>query len=77
MQPFSERMSDMRLELQDPQNFQPNEKFDKYAKYAMIICNQTYNVKYVTHGDLPAVADDLKNAKHTSKMMGIPDENTF
>ena len=43
----------------------------------MIICNQTYNVKYVTHGDLPAVADDLKNAKHTSKMMGIPDENTF
>ena len=27
--------------------------------------------------DLPAVVDDLKNAKHTCKMMGILQENTF
>ena len=27
--------------------------------------------------DLPAVADDQKNAKHTCKMMGILPENTF
>ena len=28
-------------------------------------------------GNLPAVADDYKNAKHTCKMMGIPPENTI
>ena len=27
--------------------------------------------------DLPAVEDDFKNAKHTCKMMGILQENTF
>ena len=27
--------------------------------------------------DLPAVEDDLRNAKHTCKMMGILPENTF
>ena len=27
--------------------------------------------------DLPVVVDDLKNAKHTCKMMGILPENTF
>ena len=43
----------------------------------MIICNRSYNKKYVTHGDLPAVLDDFKTAMHTVKMMGILPENIF
>ena len=43
----------------------------------MIICNRSYDKKYVTHDDLPAVLDDFKNAMHTVKMMGIIPENIF
>ena len=43
----------------------------------MIICNRSYDKKYVTHEDLPAVLDDFKNAMHTVKMMGIVPENIF
>ena len=43
----------------------------------MILCNQHYNEQYVTLGNLPAVADDFKVAKHTVMMMGIPRQNTF
>ena len=43
----------------------------------MVVCNQNYNEDYITLGDLPAVADDYKNAKHTVRMMGILPENTF
>ena len=75
MQPHSQKMDEMRRELQNPEEFQPNEKFD--YKYALIVGNQTYNKKYITLDSLPAVADDLKNAKHTVKMMNIPQENTF
>ena len=67
----------MRMELQDPKNFQPQELFDKWTKYAIIICNQHYDKKYIALGNLPAVVDDFKNAKHTVKMMGILPENTF
>ena len=75
MQPHSQKMDEMRRELQNPEEFQPNEKFD--YKYALIVGNQTYNEKYITLPSLPAVVDDLKNAKHTVKMMNIPQENTF
>jgi hypothetical protein len=47
------------------------------TKFALIICNQFYDKKYITLGDLPAVVDDLRNAKHTVKMMGILPDNTF
>ena len=65
MQPHSQRMNQMREELQNPKNFQPNEKFDKWTKFALIICNQFYDKKYIALGDLPAVVDDFKNAKQT------------
>ena len=65
------------MELQNPHNYQPHEKFDKWTKYAWIICNQFYDRDYITHGDLPAVSDDFKKAKHICKMMGIPIGNTF
>ena len=42
-----------------------------------MLCNKDYNEKYITLGSLPAVLDDRKNAKHTVKMMGILQENTF
>ena len=47
------------------------------TKFAWINCNQFYDKKYITLGDLTAVADDFKNAKHTCKMMGIIPENTL
>ena len=43
----------------------------------MIICNQFYDKEYITLGDLPAVVDDMKNARHKVKMMGILSENTY
>ena len=58
-------------------NSQPKELFDKWTKYAIVICNQFYDKKYVALGNLPAVVDDFKNAKHTVKLMGILPENTF
>ena len=68
-------MNQIRKELQNPEKYQPEEKFLRYTKYALIVCNQYYNKKYVTLGDLDAVVDDYKNAKHTAKLMGIPLEN--
>ena len=70
-------MDQMRDELQNPSNFLPLEKFCQPTKYALIVCNQIYNKKYITLGNLPAVVDDFKNAKHTAKMMGILPENTI
>ena len=68
-------MDRMREELQNPKNFQPKEKFDKWTKFALIICNQFYDKKFISLGNLPAVADDFKNAKKTVQMMGILPEN--
>ena len=70
-------MNQIRKELQNPEKYQPEEKFLKQTKYALILCNQYYDEKYVTLGDLDAVVDDYKNAKHTAKLMGIPLENTI
>ena len=70
-------MNQMRKELQNPSEFQPNEKFLQKTKYAAVICNQIYDQKVITLKDLPAVVDDYKNAMHTIKMMGILPENTF
>ena len=77
MQPYDQRMNQMKSELQNPQNFQPNELFLRSTKFALIICNEFYDKRYITLGDLPAVVDDLRNAKHTVKLMGILPENTF
>lgn len=43
----------------------------------MNVCNKTYDVKFITLGDLPAVIDDQKIANQTIKMLGILPENTF
>ena len=40
------------------------------------MCNEVYDRDYVTHGNLPEVVNDMRNAKQTAKMMGIPLENT-
>ena len=40
------------------------------------MCNDAYDPAYVTHGNLPEVVNDLRNAKQTALMMGIPLENT-
>ena len=77
MQPHSQRMDQMRKELQNPKKFQPNEKFSQATKFALNVCNKTYNKKYITLGDLPAVIDDQKIANQTIKMLGILPENTF
>ena len=47
------------------------------TKFAFIVGNETYEKKRITLGNLPAVIDDCKNARHIVKMMGIPPENTF
>ena len=75
MSPHSERMNQIQKELHDPKNFQPAELFLDFTKFALIICNQFYD--QTTMKDLAAVEDDFRNAKHTTKMMGILPENTF
>ena len=67
----------MKKELENPQQFQPNEKFTKLSKYSLLITNKDYDKRYITLGNLPAVIDDLKNAKQTVKMMGIIPEHTY
>ena len=39
--------------------------------------NEIYDPAYVTHGNLPEVVNDFRNAKQTVKMLGIPAENTI
>ena len=70
-------MNKIKQELQDLQNFQPDEKFCFFTKFALIVGNQDYDEEYITLGSLPAVADDIKVAKNTVSMMNIPVENTF
>ena len=77
IEPFSERMSVMKELVDNPLEFQPKELFDKWTKIALLVLNQYYDPDYTTFGDLPAVVDDMKNARQLVKMMGIPEENTF
>ena len=73
----SEKMNKIREQIMDPKKLMPKERFKLWTKYALIICNKTYNKKYTTMCDLPAVDDDFKNAKLTVKFMGISNEHTF
>ena len=75
MSTHSERMDQIQSELHDPKSFQPAELFLDFTKFGLIICNQFYD--QTTMKDLAAVGDDFRNAKHTTKMMGILPENTF
>ena len=45
--------------------------------HALINCNELYDEKYITLGNLLAVVNDFKNAKQTSNMIGILPENTL
>ena len=76
MEPHSQRMNQMKNELQNPQNFMPLEKFCDLTKFAVLLCNEDYDQMYTTMDSLPAVKDDLKVARQTVKMMGILPENT-
>ena len=77
IEPFSERMNMMKELVENPHEFQPKELFDKWTKIALLVLNQYYDPDYTTFGDLPAVVDDMKNARQLVKMMGILEENTF
>ena len=39
LQPQSQRMNEIKMQLQNPQNYMPNEKFTANTKYAIIHCN--------------------------------------
>ena len=70
-------MNEINKQLMRPSEYLPKETFSQITKYALIISNQYYDDKYVTHGDLPAVVDDHKNAMQVAKLMGICSENMF
>ena len=67
----------MKELIDNPHEFQPKELFDKWTKIAFLVFCKYYDEEYTTFNDLPAVVDDMKNAKLKVKMMGIPDENTI
>ena len=49
--------------FENPSAHQPKELFDILTKFALLIFNQHYDEEYITLGDLPAVADDMKKAR--------------
>ena len=69
-------MNDFEKEMGNPKDNLPKQKFHNKTKFSFIMCNEVYDPDYVTHTNLPEVVNDLRNAKQTAKMMGIPLENT-
>ena len=69
-------MNDFEKEMGNPKDNMPKQKFHSKSKFSFIMCNEVYDRDYVTHSNLPEVVNDLRNAKQTAKMMGIPPENT-
>ena len=67
-------MEQIRKLIMDPREFLPQEQFKEWTKYAVIICNKSYDTKYTTMKDLPQVEEDFKNAKLIVKFMGIADK---
>jgi hypothetical protein len=63
IEPFSDRMNLMKDIVNNPHEFQPKELFDKWTKIALLVLNQFYDPDYTTFDDLPAVVDDMKNAR--------------
>ena len=55
----------------------PNEQFRQETKFGLILYNEIYDPTYVTHGNLPEVVNDCRNARQTCKMLGIPSDNTI
>ena len=74
---YSGKMDKINEQIMNPVKLMPKELFQYWTKYAIIICNEKYDKKYTTMGNLPAVLDDFKNAKLTVKFMDIPEEQTF
>ena len=68
-------MSQAESEMENAKNHLPNEQFHQETKFGLIIYNEIYDPAYVTHGNLPEVVNDFRNAKQTVKMLGIPAEN--
>ena len=77
MEPYSENMSKIRRDLRDENKCKRSEKFKKLTKFSMIIGNEGYDKKLIGFDSLPAVKDDLRQAKQTSKLLGVPRENTI
>ena len=56
-------MNDFEKEMGNPNDNLPKQKFHSKTKFSFIMCNEVYDRDYVTHGDLPEVVNDLRNAK--------------
>ena len=65
-------MNDFEKEMSNPKENLPKQKFQNKSKFSFIMCNDVYDRDYVTHTNLSEVVNDLRNAKQTAKMMGIP-----
>ena len=70
-------MDNLRDEIKNPANFQPQEKFLAKNKYAIVVCNKKFDRHKTTKSNLPSVEDDYKTTMQTIEMMGIPEKNLF
>ena len=76
-QPLEKRQSNLKKFTQDQTGIEQDELLLKMNNHALINCNELYDEKYITLGNLLAVVNDFKNAKQTSNMIGILPENTL
>ena len=75
LEPQSQKMGQAEREMENAKKHLPKEQFRQETKFGLIMYNEVYDPAYVTHGNLPEVVNDFRNAKQTSKMLGIPTEN--
>ena len=65
-------------EINQPDQFQKQEKFNRHDKYALFITNSVYDYDRIGMKSLPHVINDRNTMKTTiTKMMDIPEENIF
>ena len=55
LKPQSERMSEVKSEIDDPKNNMPAEKFKGSNKFTLILANEDYDKVVTTMNSLPAV----------------------
>ena len=58
--PQSRRMNNIRDEVRNPSDYQPQEKFLRKNKFAIVVCNQKFDKARTTKDDLHGIEDDLK-----------------
>ena len=65
-------------EINQPDEYQKQEKFLRKDKFALLITNSVYDEQKMGMKSLPDVKDDHKNMEHTiDKLMDIPEEQIF